>query len=181
MKFFLKIQMLFWEIYLFVNFTFFHVQPIKWNSFSLENLRTFTCVDQKENEGSGRCWNVLKNDLKLHYELPGHFRRLYVKQKFNTKKISIFLGNLSMTQILDSNWFWGQKNFSKFLDLYCLFDSYMFIYKSFYLSIYLSIYLPIYQYIYFLLGVMESLSLYLHQVQHQCQQPHQWFQPLQPV
>ena len=49
------------------------------NYFFLEKMLNFisiTCVDEYKNEGSGRCWNMLKNDLKLHYELPGDFRRL---------------------------------------------------------------------------------------------------------
>ena len=47
------------------------------------------------------------------------------KQKFDTKKKGIFLGNLSMTQILDFNRFWGKKKSFKFLDLYWWFDSFI--------------------------------------------------------
>ena len=58
---------------------------------------------------------MLKNDPKLHFEQPGHFRILF--------KNCIF-GNLSMTQIMDANRFWGLKKISKFLDLLSWFDSF---------------------------------------------------------
>ena len=43
---------------------------------------------------------ILMNDLKLPYELSGHF--LNLKQDFRLKKIE----HLSVTKIEDSNWFW---------------------------------------------------------------------------
>ena len=42
------------------------------------------------------------------------------------KKQCIFLGNLPMTQIRDSNRFWGKKKSSKFLDFLSWLDSYMY-------------------------------------------------------
>ena len=45
----------------------------------------YMCETTK-NKGSVRSWNMLRNDLKLHFEQPGHFRRLKNKNLTLKKK-----------------------------------------------------------------------------------------------